>query len=167
MSGAVSTVAGVSDTSGTEALELDAAQREVLGEELTALLAGIHSPAVRAPWEALAAAAEAGSVPRVLLDRLESALEMSLQTGRARKIHGADGEQALLRLFHRTPLGAAARKSTEAVNQALKTLSGQTIEDFLVTSQGPGVFRLGLSTDRYRLSLQIDRHGVSVESLEV
>lgn len=159
MSAAASTV--------VEGVELDEIQREVLGEELAALRAGLQTPQARAPWEELAAAVTEGAVPEPLLPRLESALEMSLQTGRARRIHGADGEQALLRLFHRTPRGAAARRSTQAVNEALRALAGQTIEEMLVTSQGPGVFRLGLSTDRFRLSLEIDRHGVTVESLEV
>ena len=150
-----------------EGLELDALQREVVGEEVAALLFGLQAPPARAPWEDLAAAVAEGTVPDPLLPRLESVLEMSLQTGRARKIHGAEGEQALLRLFHKTPRGAAARRSTEAVNAALKALAGQTIEGMVVTSQGPGVFRLGVSTDRYKLSLEIDRHGVTVESLEV
>jgi hypothetical protein len=148
-------------------VSLDAAQREFLGEEVAALLAGVHAPQARAPWEELAAAVAEGTVPERLLPRLESALEMSLQTGRARKIHGADGEQSLLRLFHKTPRGAAARRSTEAVNTALRALAGQTLEGLVVTSQGPGVFRLGVSTDRCKLALEIDRHGVTVESLEV
>jgi hypothetical protein len=150
-----------------EGLEVEVFQREILGEELTALCAGFHTPQSRAPWDELAAAVAEGGVPEPLLPRLESALEMSLQTGRARRIHGADGEQALLRLFHKTPKGAAARRSTEAVNAALRTLAGQTIENLVVSSQGPGVFRLGISTDHYRLSLEFDRHGVTVESLEV
>lgn len=162
MSGAAAPV-----SAPAEVLELDATQREVLGEEIAALLAGIQAPEARAPWEALAVTVEAGSVPEVLHGKLEAALEMSLQTGRARRIHGADGEQALLRLFHRTPRGSAARKATEAVNQALRSLAGQTLEGLLVTAQGPGVFRLGLTTDRCRLSLEIDRYGVSVESLEI
>jgi hypothetical protein len=37
----------------------------------------------------------------------------------------------------------------------------------LFTVQGPGVYRLGLQTDTCRLTLEIDRHGVTVESLEV
>lgn len=159
--------ASASATVAAEALELDALAREVLGEEITALLAGLQTPQARAPYGDLAVAVEGGTVPEALLPRLESVLEMSLQTGRARKIHGADGEQALLRLFHRTPRGAAARRSTEAVNAALRALAGQTIESLLVTSQGPGVFRLGLSTDQYKLALEFDRHGVTVESLEV
>jgi hypothetical protein len=151
----------------TEALELDALQREVLGEEIAALLAGLQSPQARAPWEHLAATVAEGGVPEPLLARLESVLEMTLQTGRARKIHGAEGEQALLRLFHKTPRGAAARRSTEAVNAALRALAGQTLEQLLVTAQGPGVFRLGLTTESCKLALEIDRHGVTVESLEV
>jgi hypothetical protein len=150
-----------------EGLELDAIQREVVGEEVAALLHGLQAAPARAPWEELAAAVAEGSVPEPLLPRLESVLEMSLQTGRARKIHGAEGEQALLRLFHRTPRGGAARRSTEAVNAALKALAGQTIEGLVVTSQGPGVFRLGVSTDHLKLALEFDRHGVTVESLEV
>jgi hypothetical protein len=150
-----------------EGLELDVLQREVVGEEVAALLHGLQAPLARAPWEELAAAVAEGAVPEPLLPRLESVLEMSLQTGRARKIHGAEGEQALLRLFHKTPRGAAARRSTEAVNAALKALAGQTIEGLVVTSQGPGVFRLGVSTDHLKLALEFDRHGVTVESLEV
>ena len=60
-----------------------------------------------------------------------------------------------------------ARMPREAVNAALKALAGQTIEGLLVTSQGPGVFRLGVTTDRCKLALEVDRHGVTVESLEV
>ncbi|HBL27354.1 MAG TPA: hypothetical protein DD490_11020 [Acidobacteria bacterium] len=150
-----------------ETLALDAFQREVVGEEIDALLSGLRSPQARFPWLDLAAAVTGGSVPEPLLARLESMLEMSLQTGRARKIHGAEGEQALLRLFHRTPRGTAARRSTEAVNAALCALAGQTLESLLVTCRGPGVFRLGLAAGGSKMALEIDRHGVTVESLEV
>jgi hypothetical protein len=149
------------------ALAIDEAQREPLLEELGALIGSLRDAGSRAPFEELAAAVAAGEVGEDLLHRLEGLLEMTLQTGRARRVHGAQGEQALLRLFHQTPRGAAARRATQAVNDALSTLAGQTIEGMLFTVQGPGVFRLGLSTDACRLTLEIDRHGVSVESLEV
>ena len=131
------------------------------------MLATVREPGARARYEELAGAVAAGNVEEPLLGPLEALTEMSLQTGRARKLHGAESEQALLRLFHRTPRGAAARQATESVNQALKGLAGQILEDMLFTVQAPGVYRLGLSTDRIRLALQIDRHGVTVESLEV
>jgi len=150
-----------------EALALDALQREVLLEELANLVGSLRDPAARTPWEELAKAVDAGSVEEPLLGRLEQILEMTLQTGRARKHHGAESEQALLRLFHQTPRGAAARRATEAVNRTLASLAGQPLERMLFTSQGPGVYRLGLETERCKLTLEIDRHGITIESLEV
>ena len=148
------------------ALAVDAVQREILLEELATLVVSLHGPA-REPWEELAAAVDAGEVEEPLLGRLETVLEMTLQTGRTRRVHGAENEQALLRLFHQTPKGAAARRATQAVNETLANLQGQRIDALRFAVQGPGVYRLGLDTDRCRLTLEIDRHGVSVESLEV
>ena len=149
-----------------EALAVDPLQREILLEELVSLVVSLSGSEACEPWEDLAAAVAAGEVEGPLLGRLETILEMTLQTGRARRIHGADGEQALLRLFHQTPKGAAARRATRAVNETLASLRGQSFEGALFTVQGPGVLRLGLQTDRCKLTLEIDRHGVSVESLE-
>jgi hypothetical protein len=149
------------------AVAIDAVQREILLEELATLVVSLRDAETRAPWEALAGAVDDGAVEEDLLGRLEQILEMTLQTGRVRRVHGADSEQTLLRLFHQTPRGAASRRATEAVNRTLATLAGQTIETLLFTSQGPGVYRLGVETDRVKLTLEIDRHGVTVESLEV
>ena len=148
-------------------LAIDPGEREVLLAELDGLLAGVREPRARAPWEELAGAVAAGAVEPGLLGHLERLIEMSLDTGRVRRLHGAESEQALVRLFQKTPGGALARRATEAVNEALRGLSGQELAEALFTVQGPGVFRLGLATDRVRLALEIDRHGVSVESLEV
>jgi hypothetical protein len=150
-----------------DSVAVDPLQREILLEELATLVISLQSTEAREPWEELAAAVDAGAVDEALLGRLETVLEMTLQTGRTRRIHGADGEQALLRLFHQTPKGAAARRATQAVNETLATLEGQRIEGALFTVQGPGVYRLGLQTDRCKLTLEIDQHGVAVESLEV
>ncbi len=148
-------------------LSLDAAQREILLEELATLVVSLRGPSAREPYEELAASVDEGAVGENLLGRLEGFLEMLLQTGRVRKIHGAEAEQALLRLFHQTPRGSAARRSTQSVNAALASLEGQAIEGMLFTVQGPGVYRLGIATGQCRLTLEIDRHGVTVESLEV
>ena len=159
--------ARVANDIAAPALAIDPSQREVLLEELAMLVVSLRDAEARAPWEELAMAVDEGAVGEILLGRLEQILEMTLQTGRVRRVHGAESEQALLRLFHQTPRGAASRRATEAVNRTLASLAGQTIETMLFTSQGPGVYRLGLETDRVKLTLEIDRHGVTVESLEV
>jgi hypothetical protein len=149
------------------AVAIDAVQQEVLLAELAALAGSIHDPVARERCEELTTAVAEGTVEEDLLAFLEGVLEMSLQTGRARRVHGPESEQALFRLFQQTPRGTAARRATEAVNKALAALAGQTIEKMLFTLQGPGVFRLGLETGGCKLTLEIDRHGVSVESMEV
>lgn len=154
-------------TLSPNAVAIDETQREILLEELATLVVSIRNADARVSYEELAAAVDAGEVDESLIGRLEAFLEMALQTGRIRKIHGAEAEQALLRLFQKTPRGAAARRSTEAVNQALASLQGQILEGALFTVQGPGVYRLGIKTDHCSLTLEIDRHGVTVESLEV
>ncbi|HEY2289605.1 MAG TPA: hypothetical protein VGM86_02780 [Thermoanaerobaculia bacterium] len=157
----------MSATATETALAIDAVQREVLLEELATLVVSLRDPETRSPWEELAAAVDAGGVEESQLGRLEQILEMTLQTGRVRRVHGAESEQALLRLFHQTPRGAASRRATEAVNRTLATLAGQTLETMLFTTQGPGVYRLGVETGNCKLTLEIDRHGITVESLEV
>jgi hypothetical protein len=149
------------------ALALDPLQREILLEELATLEASLRDAEARAPWEELAAAVDRAAVEEELAGRLEQILEMTLQTGRVRRVHGAESEQALLRLFHQTPRGGAARRATEAVNRTLASLAGQTVETLLFTTRGPGVYRLGIETERCKLTLEIDRHGITVESLEV
>lgn len=157
----------MSATATETVLAIDAVQREVLLEELATLVVSLRDPQTRTPWEELAAAVDAGEVEESQLGRLEQILEMTLQTGRVRRVHGAESEQALLRLFHQTPRGAASRRATEAVNRTLATLAGQTIETMLFTTQGPGVYRFGIETAHCKLTLEIDRHGITVESLEV
>jgi hypothetical protein len=154
-------------TTAPGSLAVDPLQREVLLEELAALTSSLRAPEVRATWDELAAAVDTGSVDLELSGRLETILEMVLQTGRTRRMHGAEAEQALLRLFHQTPQGSGARRALQAVDETLATLAGHSLEAMLLTLQGPGVFRLGVKTDRCSLTLEIDQHGVSVESLEV
>jgi hypothetical protein len=146
---------------------LDESQQVTVLAEIEELLAIVQDPEARTPFVDLAEEVADGEVGESGLATLEKLLEMTLQTGRTRRVHGAEAEQSLLRLFHQTPRGAAARRSTEAVNAALRGLAGQPLEEILFTAQGPGVFKLGLRTERCRLALEVDRHGVTVESLEV
>jgi len=157
----------IAATATAALLELKPDQQAVLLDELEGLLASVTDRAARAPFIDLAAAVADGGVGESETPTLEKLLEMCLQTGRVRRVYGPEAEQALLRLFHQTPHGAAAKRATEAVNQALRSLAGQTLEEVLFTVQGPGVFRIGLSTDSCRLALEVNRHGVTIESLEV
>jgi hypothetical protein len=147
-------------------LALDAAQSEVALREIEALAASLP-PDARARYAPLVAAVAAGEVEEGLLPRLEEVLDLSLATGRARRIHGAEGEQALLRLFRQTPRGVALARTVEGANRALSALAGQVIQGLSFTPRAPGAFRLEISTAACQVTLEIDRSGVTVDSVGV
>jgi hypothetical protein len=148
-------------------LALEAAERELLIEEIAAVAGAVHDPLARARYQELAAAVGAGEVPEALAAPLHRVLEMSLATGRARRLHGPQHEAALLRLFFRAPAGAALRESAAAATHALTALAGQRLEALTVSAQAPGVFRLQVDTDRCQLTLEVSRDGVEVTGLGV
>jgi hypothetical protein len=147
-------------------LALDAAQGEVVLREIEALTASLP-PDARDRYSPLARAVAAGEVDESLLPRLEEVLDLSLATGRARRLHGAEGEQALLRLFRQTPRGLALALTVEGANRALSALAGQVIQGLSFSPRAPGAFRLEIATDSCQLTLEIDRSGVTVDSVEV
>jgi hypothetical protein len=147
-------------------LALDAAQGEVVRREIEALTASLP-PDASDRYSPLARAVAAGEVDESLLPRLEEVLDLSLATGRARRLHGAEGEQALLRLFRQTPRGLALARTVEGANRALSALAGQVIQGFSFSPRAPGAFRLEIATDSCQLTLEIDRSGVTVDSVEV
>jgi hypothetical protein len=148
-------------------IELDAGTREWLQEEIRALLERLPTLESRAPYMALASAIEVGHVPEVLLGALEKLLELSLQTGRIRHLYGPHVEATLLRLYHKTPAGAAIARATEEANQALANLQGHAIREIAFIPRGPGQYQLTIETDRCQIVLETNREGIWIKALEV
>lgn len=148
------------------ALRLHGAQQEVLELELRAL-AERAGDAGRERYLSLAARAAEGEIPDDDLGLLEAVLELLVQSGRARKLYGPGGEQALAQLFNRTPRGAAVEETVAGLNEALRALTGQRLEGLSVAAHGPAAYKLQIETDQGRLSLRLDGQGARVESVEV
>jgi hypothetical protein len=146
-------------------LELSSAEREVLAEEVDVFARTLKDPDTRERYAQLSAAVQQGTVPRHLVGFLETMLELVLQTQRVRRQHGPDAEQALLRLFHRTPRGAALAQAAREVNAALAALHGQTLESLTFTPTPRG-HNLVIDTTHCSLTLAINRAGVRVERME-
>jgi hypothetical protein len=158
---------GAAGTAATAAVAVPPAEREVVGEEIAALAAALRDEAARTRYAALGVAVAAGEVAEDLVSELEGLLELSLGTGRARRLHGPESERLLLRLYHQTPRGAAIRERTDDANRALSALAGQTLRGLTFTALGPGVYRLEIATDRCQLTAETERLGVTVDSLGV
>ena len=146
-------------------LELSSTEREVLAEEVGAFAGTLKDPDTRERYAQLRATVEQGTVPADLVGHLETMLELVLQTQRVRRQHGPDAEQALLRLFHRTPRGAALAQAARDVNAALEALHGHTLQS-LTFRPTPRGHNLVVDTAHCSLTLAIDRAGVRVERME-
>ncbi|MFQ5854328.1 MAG: hypothetical protein ACE5LU_01605 [Anaerolineae bacterium] len=149
------------------ALTIGEVEREVLCEELEVFAESVRDTEARTRYTALRQAVGAGQVDEPLIEPLEQVLEIVLHTGRVRRIHGPQTEQALLRLFHQTGRGSTICAATQAANRSLAALKGQVIHEMAFTARTPGDYRLVIDTDRCRLTLEIDREGVWLENAAV
>lgn len=155
------------DTGRTaEALDLDVEERELVAQDVDALLPTLDGPR-RARYAVLRDAVGDGHVPHDLLPALESLLELTLQTARARARYRAEGEQTLTRLYRRTPRGRELTAHLGHVNKALQTLAGQTVESMSVRMRTVGHFTLTIQTDATTLTLAARPDSVDVESIAV
>jgi hypothetical protein len=75
-------------------MRISAAEQELLIPEITLFARALRDPAAQTRYHELRAAVEEGEVEDELLGHLGNVLEIGLQSGRLRKLYGADGEQA-------------------------------------------------------------------------
>ena len=140
-------------------MQLDSAEAEVLAVDAAAFAKALSDPAARARYERLAAAAASGAVPDDLVPALETMLELLFERGRP------SNRAVLQAVFGRTPLGRQQSSAAREVNRALQTLRGHTLQDVRL-SAGPNRHTLVVETDRCRVTLEFDKAGARVASLE-
>ena len=141
-------------------MQLEAAESDVIAAEAAAFARALPDPSARARYERLSAAAASGEVADDLVAPLETMLELLFNTGRV------TNRGLLQSVFARTPRGRHLSAAAREVNRALQTLRGQTLVDVRLSSVGPSLQSLMIETDRCRLTLEIDRDGARIASLE-
>ncbi len=146
-------------------LRIDPTLQPVLLEEVERFAASLPGSEARARYLDLHEALTSGELDSASRGPLGTVLEVILQTGRARRVHGPQAEQSLLRLFAQTERGAAIRKATQAVNEALVALHGQQLEDIKFSATLPGTYRLVIDTDQCEVTIEINPEGVWVENV--
>src|SRR5579863_766412 len=125
-----------------EPLRLDRLHRDVLAPQLDAFIAAAPDAAARAPYEVLRAALDTLEVPPELTARLGAIAELAITSGRVRNAYGPGAELALWVLFQKTPRGREIAASVAALNAALRTLEGQTVEGITAIARAPGAYAL-------------------------
>ena len=145
-------------------LELSPEEAEIVAAEASAAAAVLEGTRKEQALD-LAREAGGGEVPDDLLTVLDRILSASLQGGRARHLYKAEGERLLTRVLSRTPGGQRTQENLDAVNQALGSLPGRSLDDVRVAMRTPGHFTVSLQTEGVGLVLVVRPDGVAVESL--
>jgi hypothetical protein len=144
------------------------------GEEREVALAEIE--AVRASasedygvlLDATSAAVESGGeLSQEQEQELDRIISLGLQTGRIRALYGPGGEQAALRAYRRLPAGSEIAASAKAVNDALSSLVGRSLDQVSVAAVGPGAFTVSLVAGGAELTVRLDRQGARVASVAI
>jgi len=148
----------------TDAIALSGDERELALAETQAVLAHASGP-YRGELTDVVAAIDDGALPAAEAETFERLLELSLQAGRVRALHGPGGEQAALRLYRRLPRGAAVAQSAREVGDALNVLNGRTLDSVSLQSLGPGSYSLTIVADGAEVTVRLDRQGARVASV--
>lgn len=151
----------------TSLTRLDDQERELLLDEVDAFTSTLADAESKIPYFALRQDIEEGGVSPDNVPYLENILELTLQSGRARRRQSPQAEKRLLRLFHGTPRGAAVKRAVAETNEALASLKGQVLDTVSFTPGTPGTYRLLIDTEACRVDLEITRQGVSVKGVEI
>ncbi|MDW8156579.1 MAG: adenylyl-sulfate kinase [Armatimonadota bacterium] len=145
---------------------VDRESAELLAEEVEALARALPEPQrerARAASERL----RRGEFPEDLVDVVESAVALSLQTGRARRRYRAEGERLLTQVLWRTPRGQALQRRLEATNRALQALRGRRLDSVRVAARTLGDYSVVLRAEGVALTLAARADGVELESVSV
>ena len=148
------------------ALSLDTLQRAVLLPQIEAFHEAARDPQARALYAELREAVERMEVAPELTERLGAIIEVALSSGRIRKLFGPGAEASLMTLFNETPPGRRIADSIAALNTALQSLAGRTLEEASASPRNSGCYALSLKTSGCRIVVRFEPSGVRVESLE-
>jgi hypothetical protein len=147
------------------AIRVSGEAAEVARAEAQAVLAMVQDEGRRGRLADVIAAVDEGQVEGPDADALAELLELGLSTGRLRAVYGPEGEQAVLALYRRLPLGRELTDSARELNGALEALEGRTIDKISVTAVGPGEYGVTISTEDYEIVLRLGRVGARLATI--
>jgi len=143
-------------------------EREVALAEVDAVRRAAQPGDFRDLLDDLAAAVEAGALESTRqVEELDRLIALALQSGRVRALYGPSGEQAALRTYRKLPSGSELVESAKAVNEALTSLEGRSLDQISISAVGPGAFTIALVAGGAELSVRLDRQGARLASVGV
>ncbi len=142
-------------------------EQQLVLEVLDTFIGSLRDPVAQEAYATVRDDVARGEVTGAALEALARVLAIALQTGHVRRRYDAHAEKALVRVFHRTPQGAALVAMTQQVNDALQALVGRPLQGISVTPGVPGEYRLTLMTEGAQVVVRFGPQGVEVDTVTV
>ena len=143
------------------------ADREFLVAEALALADQLPRGDQRSSYQEIAWAADQGEVPDDLGEHVGELVALSLETGRARAVHGPAGVRALVSVWRATPQARRLGEELEELNAGLSSLRGREIDGVRVAAAGPGAYSLSIGAGEVEVRITVDRAGARLRSVNV
>jgi hypothetical protein len=143
------------------------ADRAFLAAEAEAFAAQLPRGELRDALAAVVSASDAGEVPDELEERVGSLAALSIETGRARSVHGSAGVRALTALWKDSPQGRRAAEEARELEQALVALRGRSLEAVRVIPTGPGAHAITIAAGGVEVRLSVEVGTVGLRGVNV
>jgi hypothetical protein len=141
-------------------MNLNPTEADVLAQDAQAFASALPDPAARERYQRLASSATSNSeVPDDLVPALETMLELLFERGKP------SNPAVLQSVYAKTPRGHTLTTAARDVNRALEALRGHTLQTIRVAA-APSRHTLTLETDHARVTVELDRAGARIASLE-
>jgi hypothetical protein len=141
--------------------------RAFLVAEAEAFAAQLPDGEPRDALEVVVEASREGEVPAELEARVGSLAALSIETGRARSVHGPAGVRALTALWKDSPQGRRASEEARELEQALVALRGRSLEAVRVIPTGPGAHAITIAAGGVEVRLSVEHGGIGLRGVNV
>ena len=143
------------------------ADRAFLVAEAEAFAEQLPDGELRQALAAVVSSSADGEVPAELEERVGSIAALSIETGRARSVHGPAGVRGLTALWKDSPQGRRVAEEARELEQALTALRGRSLEAVRVIPTGPGAHAITIAAGGVEVRLSVEIGTVGLRGVNV
>jgi len=117
--------------------------------------------------EKIIATVQSGNLDDETVSVVEKVIKEGLESGSIYQKYGFGVESIAINLFKRLPSGSSVLEALEQVNKALQSVKDMKINRISCSIARYGVYRITLDLDGCTITLDANKDGVKISSLEL
>lgn len=148
-------------------IEITGQVNEILSDEIKLFIENSGTdPKLKNEFQSVEAAIFTGKLEEEHLPVFSYFLETLLASGDIRKKYGYREELLILNLYKATPWGIERINNLNDINRTLTALQDHNIDDISISLILPGIYGLNITTDKCRVTFEINQFGIAPDKIE-